>query len=272
MKKLMFAGTAIALMASMSGCSKVDYGNAAVKVDYVGGDRGINPHTYSSGYILYNPLTEGVFEFPTYQQSVTWTASKTEGSEIDESITFQSIESASCNCDVYVAYQFDANKIPAIVSKHKKTAQEITDTYIRGLIRDEFNKVAGTMKAIDIAGPGKSRLTSTVISNLNTRLVPEGIHLNDISIGGKVRLEKGIQQSIDRAVKATQDAIAAENKKREVQARADQEIIKAEGDKKAIEANPYYLEQKIIERWNGVLPAVVGSANNFNDVTKYVRK
>lgn len=273
MKKLFILAFALMIPVMFTGCGMhdIDYGSVGVKVNKFGGERGVDDEQYSPGIVLFNPLTEAIFEFPVYQQTVTWTQSSTEGSPNDDSVTFQSMESATCNADVYIAYEFNKNKIGYIVRKHKKSADDITNTYVRSMIRDEFNNVAGTMRAIDIAGPMKGLLSKTVKNNLNKRLYKEGIHINEISLVGQIRLDSGIQRSINTAVKATQDAIAAENKKRQIQAIADQKVIKALGDKAAIEANPYYMQQMIIEKWDGHLPKIVGSATSFNDVTKYVK-
>ncbi len=276
MKTALVAGAIISLP-FLSGCGvrKVDYGNRGVVVNTAGDDRGVSNETYSPGWILLNPMTHELYEFPVTQLNRTWTSSPHEGRSVDESIAFPSAESARCNADIYVAYQFESSKIPYIVRKYKMNADDITDNFIRSQVRAQFSRYSAKMKAIDIAGVGQTELTDRVREGLNRELASEGIHFNQVNIIGKVRLPGPIQSSIDDAIAATQQAIAAENRKRITQAVADQAVIQAEGDKRAIAANPNYLEQKKIEGWISKgckIPTVMGSGiNSFADMTKFLK-
>ena len=239
-KLILFAISVMSLQAC--GLRKVDYGSVGVVVNLAGDDRGVGNDTYSPGYVLINPFFNDLYEFPTTLQSRVWTSSPHEGKSVDESISFASMESAQCTANVYIAYQFDRSMIPYIVRKYKMNADDITDTFVRSVVRAEFSEAGGNMKAIDIAGAGTTRLTNTVKDNLNKKLNREGIYFREVNIVGKPKLPSNIQASIDTAIAATQEAIAAENRKRITQAEADQAVIKALGEKRAIEANPYYLE------------------------------
>jgi hypothetical protein len=264
----------ITLMTTLSGCMDVDYGNRGVIVDKLGNDRG-KFKMFDSGFVVYNPITEVAFQFPIFQQQETWTKSLTEGNTEDQSITFQSAESASCNVDIYITYYFDRSQLETIIRKYKMSADEIKKTYMRSMVRNAFNDVGGTMSTFNISGPMKSKLTADVKTTLNKELNPNGIYVTDISIIGKVHLDPSIQVSIDRAVAASQRAVEAQNDLKTVEARAQQVVVKAKADHDAILANPQYLEQLKIEAWakSGCkVPLVMGSGiNGFADMTKFLK-
>ena len=80
------------------------------------------------------------------------------------------------------------------------------------------------------------------------------------------------KDAVQRKVVAKQDAEAAENKKQQSQAEADQTLIKAKAEAQAIKiraealsSNPKLVELTIAERWNGETPSTVvinGSSGN----------
>lgn len=276
MKKLLlilFAVSAMSLQAC--GVKKIDYGSVGVQVNTVGDNRGVDNSTYTSGYVFFNPITQEVFEFPKTQLTRTWTKSPHEGGKNDDSITFSSNESSEVNADIYIAYHFTENKVPYVVRMYKADAEKITDNQIRSAVRSAFGEAGGKMKAIEIAGPGLHILTINVKSILNERFNREGIVFDDINVIGRPRLPEKIQIAINEAIAATQQAIAAENSKRITKAQAEQAVIKAQGEKEAIAANPYYIQTKIIDTWGrygAKTPMVMGGGiNTFNDMTKYLK-
>lgn len=277
MKKLFLILFALGLM-NLQACAvkKIPFRNVGVVVNTVGENRGVDATTYSSGWLLINPMTQDLLEFPITQQTRTWTDNVNEGHPIDESITFSSSESATVHVNTFIAYSFSRPKIPYIVGNYNGDAEAIADVQIRSAVRAAFGEAGGKMKAIDIAGPGLHKLTLDVKNILNNQFNKEGIVFASVNVIGKPKLEGGIQKSINEAIAATQQAIAAENQKRQIQAYADQAVIKAEGEKRAIEANPYYLQTKIIDGWvrgGSKVPVVMGSGvNSFADMTKFLNK
>lgn len=73
----------------------------------------------------------------------------------------------------------------------------------------------------------------------------------------------GFNKAIERKVTAEQDALAAKNKKDQVQYEADQAVIKATAEAESIkiqassinsQGGADYVKLKAIEKWNGQLP------------------
>lgn len=276
---------AAVVVASMTGCgTTIPAGEVGIKVNQWGTNRGVQDYPLATGRIMFNPITEDVFKFPTYKQNRVWTKDTHEGSAHDESITFNSLEGAVINADIFISYSFEAAKVPSIYVEFRQTAETITDVYIRSEVRDAFSRAASTMKVTDIFGRGKADLERTVLADLQRRLGPRGFKIDAVSFVGALRVDKDVANAIHAVIVATQRAIEAQNKIVQSQAEAQQNIASARGDSLAdvIRAmgkaraneeltrslNPSVLEWARLNKWNGVLPTVTGGATPFINVNK----
>ncbi|TON47649.1 transposase, partial [Vibrio parahaemolyticus] len=68
----------------MTGCSKITAGHVGIKVNLLGGDKGVQAEEVGVGRYWVG-VNEELYSFPTFSQNYVWTASETEGSENDES-------------------------------------------------------------------------------------------------------------------------------------------------------------------------------------------
>ena len=141
-----------------AGCTKVEPGYAGVRVNLYGSQRGVSSLPLVTGRVWYNPMTEEIYQFPTYMQNVVWTRSVTEGRAFDESFTANSREGVPFNFDVGVSYQMEADKVPSIFLKFREDAHTLTTVYVRNQVRDAFSIEASKMAIMDIVGPGKPHL------------------------------------------------------------------------------------------------------------------
>ena len=51
---------------------RVDAGNVGIKVNLTGDSRGVSKYEYKTGWVIYNTLTEQLYEFPVYQQTIEY--------------------------------------------------------------------------------------------------------------------------------------------------------------------------------------------------------
>lgn len=263
---------------TMVGCSKVPAGNVGVKVYLLGGEKGVDTEQLPVGryWLTWN---EELFLFPTYTQNYVWTANPAESSPTDESIRFQSTEGLSISADIGIAYRIDPDQAASIFQKYRKGVEEITDIHLRNIVRSSLVSQASTRKVEDIYGPGKSELMEDVKSDVRASVSEIGIVVEDLYWIGDPRLPPKVIESIDLKIQATQDAIRAENQVRQVKAEAQKRIAKAEGDAEAvrlsaiaeaeairikgdaIRENPSIIQLNAINKWNGVLPTMMGGGS-----------
>jgi regulator of protease activity HflC (stomatin/prohibitin superfamily) len=280
---LVMAPILAVVLAGASSCTKVSPGYVGIKVNNWGSQKGVQDYPLKTGMVFYNPLTEDMYDFPTFMVTRTWTQDVHEGNPTDESITFNSIEGTQVNADVAITYFFDARKVPDIFVKFRAKPDVLTDGYIHNRVRDFLNREASDMKVVDIFGQGKQKILNNVKHDLGAELGPIGIHFDSVSFTSALRVDQSVHDAINRVIQAAQDALAAQNKVVQAKAEADQVIATAQGAAQATLINakaqadanqllnasltPTLVQWQAIQKWNGNMPNVTGGAMPFIDVT-----
>ncbi len=261
----------IAVMA-VTACEKVPAGNVGVKVYLLGGDKGVDTEELSPGryWIGYN---EELFIFPTFSQNYVWTQDENEGSPNDESITFQSIEGMNVGADVGITYRVNPEKVSELFQRYRKGVEEITDIYLRNMVRTALVNEASTMKVRSIYGDGKSDMLKRAQAAVVAQVAPFGIIVENIYWIGGFRLPPTVVTAIDAEIKATAKARQRENEVAEAVATAKKVREIAAGDADAILAiataqakanhllaasiTPEVTAYIATQKWDGVLPTFV---------------
>ena len=271
---------------ALSGCTRIEPGEVGIRVNLVGSNRGAEDIPLVTGWVVYNPFTEKVYEFPVYQQNTVWTAENTEESPGDESITFNSNEGSPVNVDVALSYSLVPEKVPYLFIHYRSDIKSITHKYVRNEVRDIFTSLGGNYTTMEIMSTKRQEFLNGAKQELIKRLGDKGFTVELLGIMGKPRIDPKIEQRINEAIAQTQSTIAAENKVAQIRAEAQQKIEEAEGLKQArikqaeaegfyalivaqktAEANrtliaslsPELLKWKSIEKWNGTVPTYTGS-------------
>lgn len=261
------------------GCAKVPAGNVGVKFDLYGGDKGVTGEVVGPGkyWLGWN---EEMYLFPTFAQNYTWTS---DGDQ-DQSITFQDKEGTQINADIGVTYAIDGTKADDVFQKYRKGVDEITDVYLRNMVRDALNSETSKMDVADIYGTGKEELMNRVTQRVKAQVEPIGIVVEKIYWIGAMRLPQAITNAINSKIEATQKAQQRANELETAKAQANIEREKAQGeaDAKIIQAraeaeanrlitqsiNQTLVDYKALDKWNGALPQVTGGNTPFIDLRK----
>lgn len=263
----------------LAACSKVPAGNVGVKFQMYGDGKGalqeLPPGRYwvGWGYELYT--------FPTYTQTYTFTRSASEGRPVDESLSFQTSQGLTVNADVGITYHIDPAKVTLIFQKYRKGIDEITDVYLRNMVRDALVKQAAGLDIESVYGRGKANLIEAVQRDVSDEVAPVGIVVEKIYWIGELRLPENVVQSINAKIQATQMAEQRQNEvaqaqaeaqkvEAEAQGQAQARITIAEAEAKAIalkgealRQNPNVVQMSAIEKWDGRLPTYSGGALPF---------
>lgn len=256
------------LAASLAGCYKVPAGHVGVKVYLLGSKKGVDVEEKGVGryWIGWN---EDLFVFPTYTQNHTWTDK--------ERLSFQTMEGLSVSADVGISYHVDPSKVTSVFQKYRKGVEEITDIYLRNMVRDALVKRASHLNIESVYGAGKSELIENVQADVREQTEEIGIIIEKIYWIGELALPGTVVESINMKIQANQ---LAEQRRNEVEqskaeaqklveaargeAEAQLTIAKAKADAirlkgEALRAQPEVIELSAIEKWNGVLPIYSGS-------------
>lgn len=259
----------------LSACSRVPAGNVGVKFDLYGGDKGVTGEVVGPGryWLGWN---EELYLFPTFTQNYVWTAGNDNGSPNDESISFQDKEGIQINADVGVSYAIDPDKADLVFQKYRKGVDEITDVYLRNMVRDAINAETSKMDVAEVYGAGKEDLMARVTTRVKEQVKDIGINVEKIYWIGAHRLPPSITAAINAKIEATQKAQQRENELATAKAQADIEREKARGeaDARLIQAkaeadandmlarsvSPTLVSYLQAQKWNGQLPQVSGAA------------
>lgn len=273
MKRLTMMAVALCALL-LAACDKVPAGHVGVKFQLYGDGKGslqeMPPGRYwvGWGYEMYT--------FPTFTQTYTFTRSASEGRPVDESLSFQTAQGLTVNADVGITYHIDPTKVALIFQKYRKGIDEITDIYLRNMVRDALVKEAAGLDIESVYGKGKARLIEAVQQDVAAEVAPVGIVVEKIYWVGELRLPDNVVQSINAKIQATQMAEQRQNEvaqaqaeaqklEAEAQGKAQAAITIAEAEAKAIalkgdalRQNPNVVQMSAIEKWDGHLPTYNG--------------
>ncbi|MNZ81358.1 hypothetical protein D3C78_1000210 [compost metagenome] len=120
-------------------------------------------------------------------------------------------------------------------------------------------------------------VSSEISEHLTARLAKYDLIVNDINIVN-FKFSEAFNQSIEAKQVAQQQALKAENDLRRIEIEAKQKIAQAQAEAESLrlkkqEVTPELVQlkqievqEKALEKWNGVLPSVTGGATPFVDV------
>ena len=267
-----FKSLAIASLLLVTACSKVPTGNVGVKVYLLGGNKGVDSETLTPGryWIGWN---QDLFLFPTYTQTYVWSK------RYHQEINFQTIEGLEVSSDVGIIYSIDKTKVVDIFQKYRKGIDEITDTYLRNIVRDSLMKKSSLLSIETVYGKGKAELIEAVQADVTQQVRDIGIMVEKIYFAGELRLPATVTASINSKIQATQIAQQRQNEVQTAKAEADKMIEAARGEAEslrmrteaeanairikgeALAQNPKVIELEAINKWDGSVPQIVGSGS-----------
>lgn len=252
----------------IAGCSmikSVDAGYVGVKVNKMGYEKGVDTKVVTTGWHFLTP-NETIFPFPTFTQNKTWSG--------DERFTFQS-EGMVISSDIGISYSIRADKVADIFQKYRKGITEITDIYIRNMVRDALSAETSKMKVAQVYGEGREDLIRRVEDRVRAQVEATGINVERIYWVGALDLPPEVVASISAKVEAgqktdqrtqevEQSKAEAQKVREEAQGRADAILTEATAQAEAnrlINASltPELISYKAMEKWNGETPKITGA-------------
>jgi regulator of protease activity HflC (stomatin/prohibitin superfamily) len=275
MKKLLLIPVIAIMLLSSFSCSKVPAGNVGVKVFLLGGSKGVDTQELSPGryWIGFN---EDLFIFPTFTQTDTWAA--------EQAITFQTSEGLAVTADVGISFAIEPQKVSLVFQKYRKGLEEISDLYLRQMVKDAFITIGGGKPIESVYGSGKAELIAEVEDKVRAQVAPIGIVVERVYWSGQPRLPDSVSASINAKIAATQKAQQRENEIQQAKAEAQKVIEDANGKSQAtlinakaeaeairlksdaLKQNPELVQLTLAERWDGKLPTVTGGTTPFIDL------
>jgi regulator of protease activity HflC (stomatin/prohibitin superfamily) len=266
--------------------TRIEPGHVGVQINLAGNQRGASEIPVRTGWVVYSPLSTEIIEFPTYVQTVKWTKDVNEGHPINEEMGFNSKEGMEIFVDVSLSYAIEAAKVPDFYVKYRVSDMDtFTHGILRDVVRNSLNEVASTYTVEDIYGEKKAEFLRKVQTQIEQKMAPVGVSVQQFGFIGAPRVPAVIATAITAKAQAIQKSEQARNELATTQAEAAKKIAEAEGDAKSLvtraqgeaDANrirqnsltPQLLELRriensraLIDKWNGQLPTVETGQGN----------
>lgn len=273
--KLLIGVSVLVLMIfSFTGCERIDAGHVGVKVNLYGDGKGVDDVTEVTGWVLYNPISTKIVEFPTYVQHKEY---KKIEDGVDESFVVNSKDGSEFHCSPMVNYAVKREKVPYIFAKYRVELNRIEEGFLKTSIFDAFRVVANSYTA-DALISNRQEFEIKVRQVLEKQLAPEGFILQQFT--SNLVYPETFKKAIEAKNNAVQSALMAENQVKTAEAQARIKIATAEGNAQALLTNaraeaesnklrqqtltPLLLQQMWIEKWRGDVPStVLGSGQNL---------
>jgi regulator of protease activity HflC (stomatin/prohibitin superfamily) len=280
MKKLTTIGALFLSLALLAGCTtRIGPGMVGIEVDQSGNQRGVQDIELRTGRVWYNPYSTSIIEYPTYMQSVTWTAATNEGNPVNEEITFNTKDSMTVRGDFNLSYTLLSDKVPAFYVKFRSDdLKTFNDGFLHSVARTCINDTAGGYNIEQIMGDNGPWLKESQ-QCLDNKLDQYGVHIEQFGIVGSPRPPDQVIQSINMKVQATQLALQKQNEVAQATAdalkavavadgEANAQIARAKGEAESNRIKSTSIDDKLIQwykltnnhdmiwRWNGSVPSV----------------
>jgi regulator of protease activity HflC (stomatin/prohibitin superfamily) len=272
-KLLIGVSVLVLLIFGFTGCERIDAGHVGVKVNLYGDGKGVDDVTEVTGWVLYNPISTKIVEFPTYVQHKEYKKSE----EMDESFVVNSKDGSEFHCSPMVNYSVKREKVPYIFAKYRVQLERIEEGFLKTSIFDAFRVVANSYNA-DALISNRQEFEIKVRQVLEKQLSPEGFILQQFT--SNLVYPETFKKAIESKNNAVQASLMAENQVKTAEAQARIKIATAEGNAQSLLTNaraeaesnklrqqtltPLLLQQMWIEKWRGDVPStILGSNQNL---------
>ena len=265
--------TTLAIIVMASCCTTIDSASVGIRFKKWSANENLKGGVEGTcrGWVWFNPITERIFEYPTYIQRVTY-----------DPFTVNPKDAAIFSMTPTLAYQIDEAKATDIFIKYRKPVRELEMGYIKTCIFEAYRTCANNYTSDELMA-NRARFETEVRARLDESMNQEGFIVREFTT--KIDPPASLTAAINAKNEAVQNALKAENKVKEAEAEAKIEIAKAEGEAKALkikgDGEAYYnrvvsaslnkllVEQYAIEKWDGKLPTYNGGgALPFIDIQK----
>ena len=249
-------------IAAASSCTTVDSASVGIRFRKWSSNENLRGGVEGTcrGWVWFNPITESIFQYPTFIQRVTY-----------DPFTVNPKDAAIFSMTPTLAYQIDEAKAADIFIKYRKLVRELEMGYIKTCIFEAYRTCANNYTSDELMA-NRAKFEAEVRARLDESMNQEGFIVREFTT--KIDPPASLTAAINAKNEAVQNALKAENKVKEAEAEAKIEIAKAEGVAKALkikgDGEAYYnkvvssslnkllVEQYAIEKWDGKLPTYSG--------------
>jgi len=211
------------------------------------------------------PKSEGLhFKMPI-KQSIIKMDIKTQKYEADASAASKDLQIVTSK--VVTNYHLTSESVPIL---YKEIGIDYQTRIIQPFEQEVVKSITAKFTAEELVTK-REEVRLEIKQALHDRLIERGIVVEEVSIVN-FDFSPEFNKAIEAKVTAAQNALAAENKLKQVEFEAQQRVTQAKGEAEAIKiqiesiqqkGGEQYVQLQAIGKWNGQLPQVTGGAMPF---------
>ncbi len=271
LRPFIFAGGGLlVLLIGLASCGQtIQPGNVGVKIRTLGPNAGVDATPLPSGWHI-NLIGERIVEFPAIQRTYTYTAEKDERGPENEELTFSDNNALPMTADVQLVMRIDPSKAPALYKRYRLNFDQLFEGPLRNDVRTAVAAETELVSVEYLYRGGRQQVIQKALARVNRKWSGQGVEISQLDWIGTIRYPQVILDSIQAKTKADADAAAAQAQVAVAKAQADAQIEIARGQAESnrllaqsIASNPEVVQLKAVEKWDGHLPQVTGSATPF---------
>jgi len=218
---------------------------------------------------IVDTLGEGLHvKFPIFEQVVRFEA-RTQKKEVIADAASKDLQQIEAT--VALNYRIDAAKAEEI---YKKLGTEYEDRVVTPRLQESVKTVTAKFTAEELITK-RPEVREAILKEITAKLGAENVIVEDISIVN-FGFSPQFTQAIEEKQLAEQRALKAQRDLERVKIEAAQQISKAQADAESQRLqqqtlNELLLQKQFIEKWDGKLPAVLGTTTGILDLKNYTQ-
>lgn len=209
---------------------------------------------------------EGLYFKVPFIQSIHKMTVQTQKEQVEATSASKDLQ----NVHAVIALNYRVNP-ESVATIYQTVGVNFKENIIDPAIQESVKAITANFTAEELITK-REAVREDIKSLLAEKMQPRGIVVEDLNIVN-FNFSDSFNTAIEAKVTAEQNALAAKNKLEQVKFEAEQNIAEAKGKAEALQIegnalaqNPQVKELRAIEKWNGVLPQVVGGATPFINV------
>ena len=275
MKRILFFIVSAMMMFTMTSCyERVDAGYEGIKVNLYGDNKGVDDVSLVTGAVWYNPITEAVYEYPTFVQTVDY-----------EPFSINAKDGSSFMVDPTISLKIIDGKSPEVFKKYRKeNIEDVIKTTLYNYTKNAFRIQLNNYTTDELVSK-REEFEKSIEERLARELEAEGFQLEQMTSG--LQYPESLIASINAKNEAVQVSLRIQNEVAAVKAQAEKNVAEAAGHAQALkikgDAEAEYnrkisaslssliIQQEMIKKWDGKTPVFVGSNGVMLDASKMVK-
>lgn len=245
MNALLFLTGMIVLLATGCGFTSTSPGEAVVFSRF----GAVDPTCYPAGFYFYNPLTTSVYHVDVKVQKFEVTADAS------------SRDLQNVHTTIVLNFSIDGNKCHELI---KNVGAAFAQQIILPAV-EEVTKASTALFPVEKVIQERPKLKKDIEDGLKVRLSPYWITVQAVSITN-ITFSPDFSHAIEQKQVEEQNVQRAEFVRQQAEKEGQRQLALAEGQAKAnkllqdsLKSSPEVLQMKALDKWDGKLPAYIGS-------------